>query len=196
MKKYLAYFLIGAAFILLPAMPAFSIDDDLPDGLPPVQTPLSVGLSARLKGLPEVPSVSSTGSGRFKATINPDRTEISWSLSYEGTEGTIFMAHIHFGQQHTNGGISVWFCGDPASPVPPPPSVPAGLPVCPVSGTLEGSFTAADVIGPAGQGIAAGEFEEFVNAILRGAAYVNVHSDKHPPGEIRGQIEARRLGLR
>lgn len=188
MKKSLTYLLIGAALILLQTAPAFSHEDN-DDGPPSARPPRPIGLSARLGGLSEVPSVSSTGSGQFRATVNADRTEISWSLSYDNTEGEIFMAHIHFGQQHTNGGISVWFCGDA-----PPPSVPAGLPLCPLSGTIEGTFTAMDVIGPAGQGIAAGEFEEFVNAILRGAAYVNVHSLKHPPGEIRGQIQVRRFG--
>lgn len=187
MKKYLACLLTGAALILLQTAPAFSLDDN--DGPPPVQTPFQtprpIGLSARLGGLSEVPSVSSVGSGQFKGTINAERTEISYALSYEGTEGTVFMAHIHFGQQHTNGGISVWFCGEnPASPVQ----------VCPPSGTLEGTITAADVVGPTGQGIAAGEFEELIGAILKGAAYVNVHSDKHPPGEIRGQIQVRRFG--
>lgn len=193
MKKYLAYLLAGVALLLVHTAPAFSIEDN-DDGPPPALTARPVGLSTRLGGLAEVPSVSSTGSGLFKATVNADRTEISWTLSYDGTEGTVFMAHIHFGQQHTNGGISVWFCGDPASPLPPPPSVPAGLPLCPPSGTLQGTFTAEDVIGPAGQGIAPAEFNEFVRAILSGAAYVNVHSLKHPPGEIRGQIQARRLG--
>jgi hypothetical protein len=44
------------------------------------------------------------------------------------------------------------------------------------------------VIGPAGQGIAAGEFAEIVRAIRAGRAYANVHSTKFPGGEIRGQI--------
>jgi hypothetical protein len=44
------------------------------------------------------------------------------------------------------------------------------------------------VIGPAGQGIAAGEFSELVDALRAGRAYANVHSSKFPGGEIRGQI--------
>jgi hypothetical protein len=49
---------------------------------------------------------------------------------------------------------------------------------------------AADVTaGAAAQGIAAGEFEEFVQALRVGATYVNVHSVGRPGGEIRAQIE-------
>ena len=44
------------------------------------------------------------------------------------------------------------------------------------------------MIGPAGQGIAAGEFAELVRALRAGAAYANVHTTAHPGGEIRGQV--------
>jgi CHRD domain len=64
-----------------------------------------------------------------------------------------------------------------------------GTPLCPAGGgTVEGTFTAEDVIGPAGQGVDAGEFEEAIRAMRAGAAYVNVHTEKYPGGEIRGQI--------
>ncbi len=50
---------------------------------------------------------------------------------------------------------------------------------------------AAHVIGPSGQGISAGEFDEIVAAIRAGVAYVNVHTTGFPGGEIRGQIGVR-----
>jgi hypothetical protein len=37
-------------------------------------------------------------------------------------------------------------------------------------------------------GIAAGEFDEVLRAIRSGNTYANVHTNKHPGGEIRGQI--------
>src|SRR5215475_14396665 len=43
--------------------------------------------------------------------------------------------------------------------------------------------------GPAGQGIAAGEFDELVRAIRAGATYVNIHTTERPGGEIRAQID-------
>lgn len=138
-------------------------------------------LKAKLKGFEEVPAVSSTGSGLFRADISDDESSIEYELSYSGLEGTASAAHIHLGQVGVNGGIIAFLCGG------------GGKPACPAtSGTVTGTVTAADVIGPAGQGIAAGEFAEALNAIRKGVTYANVHSDKHPGGEIRGQIKKRR----
>jgi hypothetical protein len=56
---------------------------------------------------------------------------------------------------------------------------------------VSGTITPLEVIGPNGQGIAPGEFEELVAAIRAGRAYANVHSAKFPGGEIRGQLNDR-----
>jgi hypothetical protein len=54
---------------------------------------------------------------------------------------------------------------------------------------VTGTWTAADIIGPTGQGVEAGSFAEFVRALRAGAVYVNVHSSpRFPEGEIRGQV--------
>jgi CHRD domain len=64
-----------------------------------------------------------------------------------------------------------------------------GKPACPnISGTVTGTVTAADVIGPAGQGVAPGQFEEAITAMRAGSAYANVHTTVYQPGEIRGQV--------
>ena len=55
-------------------------------------------------------------------------------------------------------------------------------------GTVTGVITPAQVVGPAGQGIAAMEFGELVRALRAGAAYANVHTTTFGGGEIRGQI--------
>jgi hypothetical protein len=132
---------------------------------------------ARLRGFNEVPAVSSTGRGEFTARIRGDA--VVWELSYKGLEGTVTTAaHIHLGQKDVNGGVSVFFCGGDT-----PPCTPG-------SGTFSGTFSAADVGGPVAQGIAPGEIAELIRAIRAGKTYVNVHTDKHPGGEIRGQVRA------
>lgn len=131
---------------------------------------------ARLHGYNEVPAVSSTGSGEFKARIRGNAVE--WELTYEDLEGTTTTAsHIHFGQKDVNGGVSVFFCGGPTT-----------LACTPGSGSFSGTFTTADVVGPTAQGIAPGEIAELIAAIRAGKTYVNVHTNKHGGGEIRGQV--------
>jgi CHRD domain len=131
---------------------------------------------ARLLGFNEVPAVSSTGRGRFSATVRGDT--IDWSLSYENLEGaTTTAAHVHFGQKDVNGGVSFFLCGGGGRP-----------PCTPRAGTFSGTATAADILGPTAQGIAPGEIAEVIRAMRAGKTYANVHTDKHPGGEIRGQV--------
>ena len=76
----------------------------------------------------------------------------------------------------------------------PASSPPAPRPVRRPTGTVSGTLEAADVIGPAGQGIDPGEFGELVDAIRAGVTYANVHSTKYPGGEIRAQLDKRHPG--
>jgi CHRD domain len=139
-------------------------------------------LRADLKGFEEIPTLSTPGRGEFEAKISNDGTSVDFVLEYEDTETAVTQAHIHLGAKAFNGGIMVFLCSN--LPDPPP-----GTQACPnPSGRVEGTFTAADVIGPAGQGISAGEFEEAIRAMKAGATYANVHTVDRPGGEIRGQI--------
>ena len=138
----------------------------------------------RLSGYDEVPlALSTTGSGSFRARIDQDAQEITYTLSYADLEGTVTQAHIHFENRTNNGPIVVFLCTNLGNG-------PAGTQACPAGGgTIRGTITPADVgAGAAAQGLAAGEFEEFVGALRSGATYVNVHSTGRPGGEIRAQI--------
>jgi len=145
-------------------------------------------LEVRLSGYQEVPSsLSSGGAAEFEARIRKNHLgdiSIPWELKYnDGFTTPVQQAHIHFGQRHTNGGISIFLCSNLGNG-------PAGTPLCPPGpARIEGTATAADVIGPAGQLIAAGEIEEVVAAIRSGNAYVNIHTTMFPAGEIRGQFD-------
>lgn len=139
-------------------------------------------LRTDLIGFEEVPAVSTDGEGKFRARVVNGGREVRWELSYEDLSTAVQQAHIHFGQRSVNGGISVFLCSDLGNG-------PVGTQGCPDEGTIEGEFDADDVIGPAGQGIAAMELDELMRAIRAGVAYANVHTSMHPGGEIRGQFD-------
>jgi hypothetical protein len=130
-------------------------------------------------GYAENPDVSTTGHGSFEAKLSDDESSLHYVLSYGGLEGNVLQAHVHFGKTAINGGISFFLCTNLNVPTDDD---------CPQSGTVEGDIDAADVIGPAAQGIEPGNLAEIVDAMRAGHAYANVHSSKWPGGEIRAQL--------
>jgi len=128
--------------------------------------------------------VSSPGTGSFSATIDDEARTISYELRYAGLSSPATQAHIHFGNRFTSGGVSAFLCGG-APPASDKPACPAGTSE---EAVVTGTIDPADVIGPAGQGIAEGEFDELVAAIRAGVTYTNVHTAPFPAGEVRGQI--------
>ncbi|MDP9281712.1 MAG: CHRD domain-containing protein [Chloroflexota bacterium] len=135
-----------------------------------------------LSGYQEAPAISTIATGSFEASLNNAGDEITYTLSYSDLEGSVTQAHIHLGQRDVAGGVSVFLCSNLGNG-------PAGTQPCPPSpATVTGTFTASSIVGPAGQGLTTGEFEELVRAIRAGMTYANVHSTKFPGGETRGQI--------
>ena len=136
-----------------------------------------------LNGYQEVPAVSSTGGGSFRAAVSQTGDAIAYKLSYSALEGDVTQAHIHFGQRGVNGSIVTFLCSTLGNG-------PAGTQACPPApATIEGTIEADDIVASAAaQGIAAGEFAEVLRAIKSGMTYANVHSTKHAGGEIRSQL--------
>jgi CHRD domain len=138
----------------------------------------------KLTGYEETPvALSTPGNGSFKATITRGGDAINYELRYSDLEGSITQAHIHFGAPAQSGGISAFLCTNLGNG-------PADTQACPPApARVTGTISAAEVIGPTGQGIAAGEIDELLSAIRVGAAYANVHTTLYPAGEIRGQFD-------
>ena len=156
-----------------------------------------------LNGFKEAAAVvSTTGTGTFRAEISRDGTEINYELTFQDLEGDVRQAHIHIGHPQNTGGIVLWLCDSETNPSPSAdtPACTADDPANARAGRVTGTLTAADVQNNPANGIAAatpttpGEFEEVVALIRAGKTYVNVHSVKFPPGEIRSQIDNRDSG--
>jgi CHRD domain-containing protein len=175
--------IMTAVALALLASPARPIASDHGRKLP-------THFEATLVGFQENPSISTTGNGHVDVRIDDDSQTIDYTVTYDELEGVgttpfvnsgvVLFSHIHVGARGVNGGVSVFFCGG------------GGKPACPTpSGTVSGTIAAADIVGPAAQGINPGEptaFEELVNAIRAGFAYANVHTTRWTGGEIRGQL--------
>ena len=121
--------------------------------------------------------VISTGQGQAIFKISEDGTEISYKLIVANIEN-VTMAHIHCGEEGVNGPFIAWLFQ----------MVPA--PGVTVNGILaEGTITAADIISRPTCSGGFSTFEQLVERIRTGTAYVNVHTVKYGGGEIRGQIK-------
>ena len=140
--------------------------------------------TVRLTGLQEVPTVSTPSSGQLRLDISNDETQIDYVLTYQGISTHVLFAHIHIGAPATTGGVVLFLCNNDD------PMAPAGTPSCPEGGgSVAGTLTADDIVPRPTQGIDAGELDEIITMIRRGAAYGNVHSAQSPPGEIRGNLK-------
>jgi hypothetical protein len=140
-------------------------------------------IGALLTGYEEVPSVSTTASGEFTATVSG--STIAYTETYSGLQAPVTQSHIHVGQLAVNGSVVTFLCQTQGSPDP------TGLaPQCPQEGTVSGTITSANVIAGAmaTQQLAAKDLTAVLTAIQAGAAYANVHTTVSPGGEIRGQI--------
>ncbi len=133
---------------------------------------------AALVGTQEVPAIFAAGSAIFEARVLDNDTRIEFQLTYEHLTAPPLVAHVHFGQRGVAGNVSFFLCGG------------GGKPPCPAStsGSVTGTVVAANVVGPAVQGIAPGDLAAILQMIRAGLGYANMHTPLHPGGEIRGQI--------
>lgn len=156
-------------------------------GIAGVTLGASSGASARghtrnfrthLNGRNQVPRVDTDAQGQAIFQLNKAGDELSYKLIVANIDD-VLMAHIHIAPPSENGPVAVWLYPEDG----PPPELIDGR----FSGVLaEATITDNDVVAPSGLGI--DDLDDLVGAIRAGNTYVNVHTDEHPGGEIRGQI--------
>jgi hypothetical protein len=111
-----------------------------------------------LTGAQQVPPVQTAGTGSAAITYDPTTRAITWTVTYNGLSGTATMAHFHGPAEAGKNGPVVVWLSKQGSPAPSP---------------LSGEATLTP---------------EQAQQFMAGDWYVNVHTQAHPGGEIRGQV--------
>ena len=111
-----------------------------------------------LTGAQCVPAVDTPGSGTAELTYDPATRIVTWNITYTGLSSPSTMAHFHGPAEQGQNAPPVIWLSTQGSP-----------PANPMTGT-------ATLTPDQAKQFSAGEW------------YVNVHSQSHPAGEIRGQV--------
>ncbi|MCA1668641.1 MAG: CHRD domain-containing protein [Thermomicrobia bacterium] len=146
-------------------------------GLFVVAAPVSAGQSdanhdyaATLSSGDEVPLTDTGTYGWAMLHINADGQSMSYTLWVNAIDNPV-AAHIHVGGMGVSGPVVV--------------ALYSGKNVGPFGGVLSsGTITAQNLDGP----LKGKTMDDLFAAMKSGGAYVNVHTEKHPGGETRGQI--------
>ncbi len=126
----------------------------------------------KLTGSEGVPPVTTKASGMAYFKLSPDGKEITYKLHVKNIMN-VTLAHIHDGSMGKSGPPVVNLFTGPEK---------KGK----FSGMLaKGTFTDKDLFGP----MKGKSLEDLVKLIESGDAYVNVHTEQNPGGEIRGQLK-------
>jgi predicted lipoprotein with Yx(FWY)xxD motif len=126
---------------------------------------------AMLVGSESVPAVETMAKGDATFTPIKDEEGLSYYVTVSDIDN-VTAAHIHLGKKGENG--------------PPVALITNDKKAGKFSGTIaEGTITKKDLMGS----MTGKSVEDLIKQIKTGNAYLNVHTDKYPNGEIRGQIK-------
>ena len=129
---------------------------------------------ANLSGSNEVPTVNTPATGTAKFTPSADGKSIDYVIDVTNMNG-VMGSHIHTGKQGENGPVVAGLF-NPGMVGPPTGKVNGML--------VKGTITSSDL-----QGTLPGkQISDLIKLMKNQGAYVNIHTQQHQNGEIRGQI--------
>ncbi|MBW6533730.1 MAG: CHRD domain-containing protein [Mariniphaga sp.] len=176
MKKIL-FFLVSAGFLLFTSCNSLSPVENFDEDVALKKAKMVQSFKAHLSGDQEVPPVETNATGQANFKLSKDGDALHFKLIVANITD-VRMAHIHLAPVGENGGVVVWLY-----PAGPPPELIEGK----INGILAEGVITADNLG----GSLAGEpLDALIDELEAGNAYVNVHTNAYPGGEIRGQISA------
>jgi hypothetical protein len=129
---------------------------------------------AKLSGSNEVPAVNTPATGSAKFTPSADGKSIDYVIDVTNMNG-VMGSHIHSGKQGENGPVVAGLFN--AGMVGPPTGKVNGM-------LAKGTIKSSDL-----QGTLPGkQISDLIKLMKSQGAYVNIHTQQHQNGEIRGQI--------
>jgi hypothetical protein len=111
-----------------------------------------------LSSAQQVPPVQTAGSGTVDLTYDPSTRVISWSITYSGLSSRVTMAHFH-------------------GPAGPGKNADVAVWLTKQGSPVESPIKGEATLTP-----------DEAQQLMAGEWYVNVHTQEHPAGEIRGQV--------
>ncbi len=129
-----------------------------------------IRLSANLSGSSETPIVLTGAFGTANVTVDMATQTVSWSIDVWNMPSGTNNAHFHV--------------GGPGIPGPTVVNIPFPANVS-NDYNLSGSATSASALRPE-QGIRS--WDDFLQSLVGGQIYINIHSAVNGGGEIRGQV--------
>ena len=175
MKKLLLIF-VSVSILIISSCSTPNSEETFNDVLSLKKAQKVMNFTAHLSGDQEVPAVETEATGQALFQLSKDGYSLSYKLIVANID-SVRMAHIHLAPAKVNGAVVVWLY-----PSGPPPVLIEGT----TNGILaEGVITETNLVGP----LLGESFSALVDALSSGNAYVNVHTEAYPGGEIRGQIK-------
>jgi hypothetical protein len=135
----------------------------------------TITLTATLIGGEETPAAINTGAlGSVEVSVDTTNREVAVTLKVFNIPTPTTAGHIHIGSKGTPGPTVLNF----------PPSLVGR------TGDFTMSFRLADIPGVFNPRPAVGinTIDDAIQAMVGGNAYVNIHTQQYPGGEIRGQL--------
>ena len=117
-----------------------------------------MSISVPLTGAEQVPPVQTSGKGTAELTYDPHTRIVTWTINFSDLSGPATMAHFHGPAMAGKNGPVILWLTNKGSPAESP---------------IKGNAT-----------LTPDQAKEF----SAGQWYINIHTNKNPGGEIRGQV--------
>lgn len=131
----------------------------------------TVTLTSQLSGNQETPGVSTGSFGAATVTVDVGAQTVAWVIDIFNMPSGLSNAHFHVGGPGVSGPVVVNIAF--------PAQVSNDF-------RLTGSAGATNLVPQAGHGIRS--WDDFLQSLLGGQIYINIHSNANPGGEVRGQV--------